>query len=192
MTPLTKIVSGVAVPLYVLRRISDKFVINSRAISNTTGLPNPGVDQEYLPIFIDATPDNDPNFTIRTQVEGPEEVTKKWLITYIVTDRPLDEKLAVAANAERFEVQKHVPPQDSTKMIVLTLAAVLRDAKGLELTPQEQEAKDNLVAIATKLRENAANLDDLKAAIEQGQKPDISAGWAKVDETSAEASALTP
>jgi hypothetical protein len=177
MTPLTKTVNGVALPLYVLRRISDKFIINSRALSNTTGLPNPGPDQEYLPILTDEPPDHDPVFTVRTQTEGPNEEDKTWVIGYVVADRPKEEQIAAAENAKRLEVQKHVPPQDSTEMIVLTLAAVLRDAKGLQLTEQEQTAKDKLIEVAGILRRNDDNLTDMKEAIDAGQKPDLSAGW---------------
>lgn len=178
MQPLTKIVNGNPVPLYVLRRISDKFVINPRAVSNTTGLPNPGPDQEYLPILIEEVPDNDPTFTIRTQTEGPNEGLHQWHITYIVEDRSIDEKIAAAENAKRLEVSKHIPQQDAIERIVLALASVLRAGKGLELTPKEQAAADWLVARASILALNDNNLADLKAAISAGQKPDLTAGWA--------------
>lgn len=174
MSPLT---NSSGKPLYVLRRISDKFVINARAISNTTGLPNPGPDQEYLPIMTEVAPDHDPVFTVRTQTEGPNEVTHQWEITYVVQDRPTAEKLAAAENAKRFEVQRHVPPQDFTEMVVRTLAAVLRDAKGLALTPDEEALKNRLVEKAAILKQNDDNLTDLKTAIEAGSKPDLSAGW---------------
>lgn len=174
MTPLLH-PSGL--PLYVLRRVSDKFVINARALSNTTSTPNPGPDQEYLPILTEAAPANDPVYTIVTKVEGPNEATHEQWITYVVTDRPLAERLTVADNAKRLEVQKHVPPPDFTEMVVLTLAAVLRQASGLLLTPDEQVKADQLVAVAAKLRANDANAADIKAAIAQGQKPDLGAGW---------------
>lgn len=183
MIPLTRLVNGVALPLYVLRQIADKVVINPRAISNTTSLPNPGPGLEYLPILTDEPPDNDPTFTVRTQTEGPNEISvpPQWEIHFQVKDRPEAEKLAAADNAKRFEVQKQVPPQDFTEMVVLTLAAVLRDAKGLELTPHEQERKDQLIAVAAKLSQNAANLDDIKKAINDGNKPDLSAGWVPLE-----------
>lgn len=181
MTPLLHVPSGK--PLYVLRRISDKFIINGRALSNTAeGLPNPGPDQEYLPILIEDTPDNDPVYTIVTQSEGAdaEEGATAWHIKYTVADRPLQERLTIAENAKRFEVQKHVPPQDFYEMVVLTLAAVLRAAKGLELTPDEQVKADKLVAVASRLSLNAVNAADIKAAIEAGGKPDLKAGWQEV------------
>jgi len=175
--PLTKIVNGVALPLYVLRRVSDKFVINPRAISNTTGLPNPGPDQEYLPIMTDAVPDNDPDYTIRTQVEAPNETARQWELKYVVTDRPTAEKISQAENYKRFELAKHVPAQDFNELVLLTLAAVLRDATGLELTPRETALKNQLITIAAAIQKNAENLDAIKAAIQTGQKPDLKSGW---------------
>lgn len=169
-------------PLYVLIRLSDGFVINSRAISNTTGLPNPGPGQKYLPILKEDAPDNDTVYTIVTTVEAPDNadplLATEWHIKYDVKDRPLAERLAIADNAKRFELQNHVPPQDFSELTVLTLAAVLRASKGLELTAGEQARADKLVAIAAKLEANATNAEDIKAAITAGQKPDLKAGWA--------------
>jgi len=114
-------------------------------VSNTTGLPNPGPDQEYLPILTEfPVPDNDPIFTVRTQTESPNEVAHQWEIHYVVADKPVAEKIAAAENVKRLEVQKQVPPQDATEMIVRTLAAILRDASGLQLTPKEEQFKANL------------------------------------------------
>lgn len=169
-------------PLYVLRRISDKFIINQRAISNTTSLPNPGPDQEYLPIMADTAPDHDPIFTIRTQTESPNEntVPKQWEINYVVRDRTIDEKIAAIDNAKRLEVQKHFPIQDSQENIVILLAAMRREAKGLDLTPDEKLASDKIVAIAARLTENKANAEDMKTAAVAGAKPDLTSGWAPV------------
>lgn len=188
MTPLTKILieNGlpIAKPLYVLRRISDKGILNSRTISNTTGLPNPGPDQEYLAILTDEAPQNDPTFTIRTQTEGPNEATTppQWEIHFDVKDRPKEEQIAAIENAKRFEVQKHFPVQDAWESMIIMVAALGRSIKGLDLTPDEKAAEEKLVAVAAKLTANLAIVEDMKAAVEQGQKPDISpAVWAPVD-----------
>jgi hypothetical protein len=170
-------------PLYYLRRISDKFVINARAISNTIppAEPNPGPDQEYIPIYIeDPAPDFDPAYTIRTQTEGVNETDHQVQITYSVADRPLLDKIQVAANARRAQTEKQFPRVDASDALVLTLAAVLRASKGLELTPVEQVYADKLVAIAAALQKNADNEAALKAAIEAGQKPDPTTGWEPV------------
>lgn len=183
LVPLTKGVSesGVIVqkPLYVLRRVSDKFVINPRAISNTTGLPNPGPDQEYLPILTEPTPDNDPVFTIRTQVEAVNELLKQDEIKYVITDRPKEEVKVLAENAERLEAAKYVSQKDFPRDMTLLAAALLRAQRGLELTPQEQAAADKTVANAAILTENLANLQEKKALIDAGQKIDLSAGYVK-------------
>ncbi len=164
-------------PLYVLRRISDKFVINPRAISNGLSGPVPGDDQEYLPILTDAQPDFDSNFTALTREEGPNEVAHTWEITYVVQDRPKEEILAIADNVARFKVQTIVPPSDFTESMVLTLAAILRQTRGLVLTQEEQAYADSLVAQAEKLTNNRNNLADIKTAINAGNKPDLAAGW---------------
>lgn len=185
MIPLTKtVIEGgqpVVKPLYRLRRISDKFVINPRAISNTTGLPNPGPDQEYLPIFIeDPVPDFDPAYTIRTQSEDVNEADHQVEITFSVTDRPLEDKIQVASNARRAQTEKQFPRVDANDALVLTLAAILRSDRGLVLTPVEQAYADKLVLIAAALQKNADNEAALKAAIEAGQKPDPTTGWEPV------------
>lgn len=180
MIPLTKIILGVEYPLYVLRRVSDKFVINPRAISNTTGLPNPGPDQEYLPILTDIPPDHDGRFTIRTQTEAPNETTTppQWEIHYVISPRTKDEKKEAARNTKRLKVQDHVPVKDYQELIVLLLMVVLRDANGLSLTAKETALKNKLVVMAQKLRENDDRLNDIEAAIDADQTPDLDAGWA--------------
>lgn len=180
MVPLTKTVGGVELPLYVLRRASDKAVLNQRALSNTTGLPNAGTDQEYLPILIDEKPNSDPLYTVITQVEAPNEAKRQWEITYVVSERPMPEKLASIDNVKRFEATKHVPPQDFTEMIVLTLAAILRESKGLVLTEAEEAYKNSLIANAVILKKNADNAAALKAAAQTGAKPDVTGGWEPV------------
>ncbi len=183
MVPLTKPVSenGVTVqkPLYVLRYISTKVVINPRAISNTTSLPNPGPDQEYLPILTEPAPDNDPVFTIRTQVEATNEQVHQQEIKYVVTDRPKEEVKVLAENVERLEVSKYVNQKDFPRDTTLALAALLRAQKGLELTPLETAAADKIVANAAILTENQQNLAAKKAAIEAGQKIDLETGYAQ-------------
>jgi len=171
-------------PLYVLRYISTKVVINSRAISNTTGVPNPGTDQEFLPIVIDVAPPHDPQFTVRSQIEGPnEEATpKRWEITYKVEDRPKAEQIQAIENAKRFEVQKHFPMTDAWESIIIVIAALGREIKLQQLTPDESAAKERLIAVASKLTANRALAEDMKAAANAGQKPDISEGvWAPVE-----------
>lgn len=181
MTPLTKLVSGVQVPLYVLRRISDGSVTNPRATSNTTGAPNPGPDQEYLPIMVDVLPDNDPRYTVRTQVEGPNEasVPKQWEIKYVVSDRPLEEKLAAVINAKRFEASRQVPSQDAIENLTLSLAAVLVTTRGLQPTPAQQASIDAVLKQAAALTENLAIAEDAKAAVVRGELPALETWAAK-------------
>lgn len=169
--------------LYVLRRIDDGFIHNARATSNVLDGP-PNVSDpnlQYLPIYIDDTPANDPVYTLVDQVEGADNPVNasatQWQIKFNVKDRPLAERLVIADNTERFEVQKHIAPQDLAKMTVLTLAAVFRQAKGLILEPDEQSSADALVLLAAKLRANADLAADNRAAITAGQKPDLKVGW---------------
>lgn len=180
MQPLTKNINGVEKPLYVLRRISDGFVFNSRAISNTSeGLPVPGPDQEYLPIMTETPPDFDSRLNIRTQAEGPNEqaVPKQWEIKYTVTARTKAEKKEIARNIKRAKVQDHLPIQDKDELIVFLLMVVLRDAKGLSLTAREQAMKDKLASMAVKLKSNDDHLKDIEAAIDADQTPDLDSGW---------------
>ena len=180
MQPLTKTINGVEKPLYVLRRISGGFVFNSRALSNTAeGLPNPGPDQEYLPIMTEVPPDFDGRLNIRTQTEGPNELAtpKQWEIKYTVTPRTKAEKKEVVRNIKRSKVADHLPTQDQIETIVFLLAVILRDARGLSLTPREQALKDKLMVIVQKIKANDDHLKDLEAAIDADQTPDLDTGW---------------
>ncbi len=178
MQPLTKNIGGVEKPLYVLRRISDGFVFNSRALSNTAeGLPNPGPDQEYLPIMTEVPPDFDGRLNIRTQTEGANEALKQWEIKYKVAPRTKAEKKEVVRNMKRARVAEHLPIQDKDELIVFLLMVVLRDAKGLSLTAREQAMKDKLAAMAQKLKANDDHAKDLEAAIDADQTPDLDTGW---------------
>lgn len=179
MTPLLRS-DGKA--LYVLRVKSTRAVINPRAISNTIGEPNvdPTADLEYLPIFTEDRPDNDSTFTTATTEEAPNEanVPPRWEIKYRVVDRPADEVKSAAANVKRFEADKQLPQADFKETVILMLAAILRDSKGLELTPDEDARKTSLIEMALRLQANRDNLTDIQAAIDLGAKPDLSAGWA--------------
>lgn len=186
MKPLlgTRIDNGVPVqlPLYYLRRIADKFPLNARAFSNTIppALPNGGTDNEYLPIMTEDVPDSDLNYTIVTKHEDPNETLKQWEITYTVADKPLAEKLEAAANVERLEVTKQVPVLDQTRRNTLLFAAILRNSKGLALTPRELALTDEVVTQAAVLSKNLDNLEAKQAAIAAGQKPDIADGYAAI------------
>ncbi len=164
--------------LYVLRRISDKFVINPRAISNTTSTPNPGPDQEYLPIKKEeVVPDYDPRFTVLSTNEAPNAGETEVHITYTVTDRPEAEVHAAIDNAERLQVQEHFNRNDCERDVRLLLAAIFRQAKNLELTPEEEALVEANVGIASKLTQNKAIAAELKAQVTAGNKPDIDAAW---------------
>lgn len=169
--------------LYVLRRISDGFIFNSRAISNVLeGLPNAGPGNQYLPIIKDDIPAYDPVYTTTEETEGadfdPPSSATQWLIEIKVKDRPLSERLAIAENTKRFEITKQIPPQDVTELMVTTLAAVLVQAKGLLLTVDQQAKADRLVLLATAIAENQARHADNVIAITADQKPDLKTGWA--------------
>ncbi len=181
MIPLTQ--GNPPQPLYYLRRISDKFVQITRALSNTIppNPPNPGPDQEYIPIMIeDPAPDFDPTYSVRTKTEAVNETAHQVEIKYKVEDRPLDDRVTAVKNARRLQTSKQFPPQDSSDALVLTCAAILRAAKGLVLTPIEQAYADKLIATAAALQKNADNETALLAAVADGQKPDLSAGWEPV------------
>ncbi len=169
-------------PVYLLRRIADKATINARANSNTIppAPPNGGTDYEYLPVMIEDAPDFDPVFTVRTQVEATNETAHTREITFTVADRPKEEQLQAVDNAKRFEVSKHVPVGDFTESTILTLAAILRSAKGLDLNPSEKAAMDRLVELASILQRNADTAEAKKVAVKAGEKPDLSADWEPV------------
>lgn len=168
--------------LYWLRETTgEKNVINSRAISNTTGAPNPGPNQEYLPIKKEEIiPDYDPRFVKLGISEAPNEGETEVHITYSVTDREVEEVNAAIDNAERLQVQKHYPLEDQQRDNVLALAAIFRQSKGLQLTEDEQAAADRIVAVAVKLKQNKDKAAQFKEQVANGNKPDIDSEWAVV------------
>ena len=176
MTPLT---NSLGKPLYWLRYTAEpKTVINARAISNTTGAPNPGPGLEYLPILQEEiVPDYDPRFTILSTAEAPNAEGTEVHIKYAVTDRPAADVKAHIDNAKRLELQEHFPVPDQMEALVVTVAALARQSKGLQLTPQEQAAVEALVNTSAKISQNKAIAADLKAQVDQGNKPDIDRAW---------------
>lgn len=177
MTPL---LNPQGKPYYVLRRISDKFVINMRALSNTLTTPNPGPDQQYLPVLIDETPNNDSQLTVVTVVEAIDEVALVDNITHVVSDRPLDDQILAATNAKRLQFQKIAPPTDLSEAFTIILAALVRKQAGLGLTAFEQANLDMITNAASIVTDNAANYGDILTSIKAGQKPDVTGGYAVV------------
>ena len=164
--------------LYVLRRLSDGFIVNQRATSNVLdGPPNGGPDHEYLPIFTETPPDHDQNFTIRTSVEGRSEDLTQWHIKYVVTDRTKTEMKTVAKNVARNKVLEHVSAEDFQETVVRTLSLILRSIKNIQPSEEEQVFVDNIAVIDDALSENRSNLKDIETAIDEGSKPDLNAGW---------------
>lgn len=176
MKPITTISEGRELPLYMLVRLSTGEKIRERVISNTTGLPNPGPDEQFLAMVQDDVPPFDPDLQTIEPVEGPNDQTGQWEITYIVSDKPKEELLKAAEHAARKQVPNVVPPQDFTETAVIALAALIRAGK-FSLTPEEQVFADAVTAQAEKLLKNRLNLDAIKAEIEKGNKPDLKTGW---------------
>lgn len=166
--------------LYWLRAIGAPDPINPRAVSNTIepNPPNPGDGFEYIPIYKEDTqPDYDPRFVILTTAEAPNEAGDQIQITYATTDRPKEDVKAAIDNAKRLQVQTQLPIPDQTESVLIVIAAIARQAKGLQLTDDEQAALDNIVKVAAAVTANAAIATDLKAQVDAGHKPDIDAAW---------------
>lgn len=162
--------------MYYVRRISDKSRIKDRAISNTFGKPAAGRDEEYLPIFIDDIPAFDENFSMLVVAEGVNEVTSRYEITYSVQDRPQEDVLKSADDAARIKVREVVPIQDLIETLVRALDAIIQ-VQGLKFTEEQQPFINAITAQAEKLAANRDNLNAIKDAITNGEKPDLNGGY---------------
>lgn len=178
MTPL---LNSAGRKLYVLRHVSTGATINLRAVWPNANEDQPisGLDPDlqYLPILTEGIPDYDPAHFTLAKAEGPNGAGDKWEIKYTTPDRPKEEVKALAENAKRFVVGGIYPQADFTETVVLTLAAVLRQAKGLELTPQERALADTLIEKAALMRRHDDTLEQLKAQIDAGEKPSFADAW---------------
>jgi hypothetical protein len=135
---------------------------------------------KYLAIDEQTVGDFDGEFYRSVTTEGPNQDGTAWEIVQSVEKRTPEEIKLAAQNREAFERSKKVPQQELSRLTVICLAAVLRQAKNLTLTEDEQAALDKLVVIAGAVTKDQANLQTKLDAIDAGQEPDLSAGWEKL------------
>jgi len=161
---------------YVLRRISTGEIIRRNVLDGdaetVVGLDP---DLEFLKVVQQTQPDYDPRYFVLTSSEG--KVGTEWRQTWGTQKRPVAEIEQAVENHERLLISEQVPAEDLTKLIVLALAALFREVKGLQLTPSEATTAGQIVALGRDL----ALLDEkaklYKAEVRAGREPDLDAPW---------------
>ncbi len=84
-----------------------------------------------------------------------------------------------AKNYEAFHRSQHVPAQDLSALAVIGLAIVLKHAKNITPTPEEETYIEEIVATSAILQTNNAILTGINVQLEAGETPDMKLPWVK-------------
>ena len=165
---------------YVLFRISTGEVINNKTdYPRTDGGEIVGLDPDlvYLERISSVIPDFDSRYYILTKTETPNVDDGIWNIAYGTQKRGQPEIEIAATNAEATSNETLVPREAQLKLIILGLGVLFRQLDAQTLTPKEVVIKDKVVAVATNVWQNDANLKNKITAIAAGNEPDLDDGW---------------
>ena len=118
-----------------------------------------------------------------------EEVTTtphpdyEWLnqyqITYSTTKRVDEDIVLSIENAEVQANETMLPYTKQLKYLTLGLGVLFRNVDGMTLTQKEQVVKDKMIALATRVWKNDAELQAKVAELVAGTEPNIDEGWEK-------------
>lgn len=129
-------------------------------------------------------PDFDPRlFTLVTTGARGEAVDSEfphlhpWNTTYTTVPRTKPEIKNHIRNKEREQLALHIAEADVTKKLLLIVAAIARDVKKFELTPEELAVLTEMEGIVVKVKTNDQHAAQLEQAVDADEPVDIDAGW---------------
>lgn len=102
---------------------------------------------------------------------------REYRITYSPEKRSNEDIVRAVLNAEKSANDIAFPENVHKDQMTFMLNSVHKDAKGLELTIDEQDVIDKLATYTVKLSKNRDNAIIKIAQIESGQEPNIDTGW---------------
>jgi len=144
-------------------------------------------DLEWLVKFEPyAAPDYDSRIFVLNRIESITTTPHPdyaWLnqyqITYSTTKRVIEE---ITINIENAEVEANttmLPYTKQLKYTILALGVLFRNLDGMTLTAKEQLVKDKMLALATRVWKNDAELQAKINEAIAGTEPNIDSGWEK-------------
>lgn len=178
----------------VLVQKSTKSIIKHGLYPRADMMPVEGLDPDYEWLIKNIPypePDYDPRIYIMGTnlpdlefleifAEHPEySGVREYKITYSPEKRPQDDIIRAIENAEKeangLVFSEGVHKDES----IFMMNAIHKDAKSLDLTPQEQSYVDKLSEINVKISKNLSNKLLLVSQVNANQEPNIDSGWEK-------------
>jgi hypothetical protein len=131
----------------------------------------------YLLESEDAQPNYDPRLYRLERNEVLDVDANTATRTWTSVARAVEERKVSAENKEMVELGKHIDLNRETIHTRLVVGAILNHIGGLQLPPKIVRFVDEYEAGAIKLWKNRDRLKALLASIENGEDPDLDAGW---------------
>jgi len=146
----------------------------------TNGGEIPGLDSDYAYLLqVGATPPEvDERLFGLEQTTPVIDIEANTITTgWTAVQKPQAEVLVNLQNAETLANADLVATTELLKLSVLSIAALLRESKGLQLTAAEQVMKADVLKKAAMIWDNDANRSKMIADFNAGKPVDIDAGW---------------
>jgi hypothetical protein len=139
-----------------------------------------GQDPDYVMLLhVDQSqPAYDNRLYTLNGVEGIDVENNVISLTWSTEARPIPERIIAAENEENNQLTLHVNLVREAMQTRLMVGAILNYiVDNQDFPPKVRTMSDNYVAKAVKLFQNRDRLDELIEAIENGEDPDLDAGW---------------
>lgn len=172
----------------VLLQINPPAVLNLHAMYPREDMgPVIGLDPN-LEYCVKRTPFPEPDFDPRlfsldvigargTEPDAEFPHLHPWNITFATVARTKPEIKNHIRNKEREQLSLHFAQADVTKKLLLIVAAIARDVKKFELTPDELAVLDEMTAVVVKVKTNDQHAAQLEQDVDADLPVDIDAGW---------------
>lgn len=160
---------------------SGEIVARNRLWPVADGSEIVGQDADYVMLLHvnDTAPAYDSRLYVLESTEGIDVDNNVIHKTFETTARSIEERTIAAENEEANQLSTHaslVREAIKTRLMVGAVLAYVADAQAFP--PKVDAMADNYKATAVKLWQNRDRLDEIIAAIEAGQDPDLDTGWA--------------
>jgi hypothetical protein len=174
---------------YVQRRKSDGAILKRNVAYPTTedGGPIQGLDPdlEFLEMWTDLRPEADPLMWVVTTRENVEVVLEEgapeelvFHTTWASDKRPADDIKHAVVNIESLRNKDQVPDSRQLKVLMSVVRIIVKRMNNQTLNQKEAAAFAEFHDMADAMAANEARVAALFVSIENGETPDIHAGWA--------------
>ena len=159
---------------------SGEIVARNRLWPVADGSEIVGQDPDYVMLLHvnDTPPTYDSRLFTLDSTEGIDVDANVIRKTYETTARSISERTIAAKNEEANQLNTHVDlvrEAIRTRLMVGALLAYVTDAQTFPVKVDAMAGKYKTLAV--KLWQNRDRLDEIVAAIENGEDPDLDAGW---------------